>query len=290
MSNEAPPWPRIDSSLDEVNADFHEAYDTARSAAEEAAPVLVFIDDALVVYRHGERRSFPVTPRLYHAIKSASHAPLALYSMLYHHGDQALDAAAVRRLGALRQHTQVSLGGLARDITAAAVLAELQPLLESTLALIDRSVAEGRATQSAVVAFARSCGPALLHLIDYATGVQLDALHTCVEQVLAAMTPAETNTLQVVVAGPHQARERSVAMQYFRKRLHEPEHTEERVAYAENAADEQAALTLVGTRRFDRALAGAFFGDEKRLQRDLLGDAAARRLSAITFPPIDSES
>ena len=284
MSNSAPPWPRIDSSLDDVNDDFHKAYDNARSAAEEEAPVLVFIDDALVVFRHGERRSIPVTPRLYHAIKSASHVPLALYSLLFPQGDGVLDSGSVRRLKALRKHTQVSLDALAKDITDAAVLAELRPLLESSLAFIDRTVADGRSSHRSLVAFAGSCGPALLRLIDQATGVQLDALHKCVEEVLGALTPAETDVLQVVVAGPHQARERSVAMQYFRKRLHEPDHAEERVAYAENAADEQAALTLVGTRRFDRAVAGAFFGDEKRLQRDLLGDAAKRRLSAINFP------
>lgn len=285
MSNEAPRWPRIESPLDNVNADFHESYDSARSAAEAAAPVLVFIDDALVVFLRGERRAIPVTPRLYHAIKSASHVPLALYSMLYLLGDRALDAATVRRLIALREHTEVSLAALASDITDAGVRADLQPLLASTLALIERTLADRRAFRSSITTFARRCGPALLRLIDRATGVQLDALHACVEEVLAAMTPAETSRLQVVVAGPHQARERSVAMQYFRKRLHEPARTEDRVAYAENAADEQAALMLVGTRRFDRALAGAFFGDERRMQRDLLGDAAAARLSAITFPP-----
>jgi hypothetical protein len=33
-------------------------------------------------------------------------------------------------------------------------------------------------------------------------------------------------------------------------------------------------------------LAGAFFGDETRLQRDLLGDAAARQLAGATLQPI----
>jgi hypothetical protein len=286
MSNEAPPWPRIDSPLDGVNDDFHDSYDTVRSSAVEAAPVLIFIDDTLVVYQRGERRSLLVTPRLYHAIKSASHAPIALYAILYPLGDKLLDDATVRRLGALREHTEASLGALSSDISSAEILAELRPLLTATLSFLDRMVQNGRAASAALTEFARSCGPSLLHLIDQATGVQLDALHACVEEVLAQMTPAEKDTLQVVVAGPHQARERSVAMQYFRKRLHEPDHFEERVAYAENAADEQAALTLVGTRRFDRALAGAFFGDERRMQRDLLGDAAASRLGAITFPPV----
>lgn len=288
MPAETPAWPRIESPLDDVNDDFHGAYDTARTVAEEAAPVLVFIDDLLVVYRRGEREEYVITPRLYHAIKSASHAPIALYSMLYLLGDRPLDPETARRLSALREHTLASLQSLAKDVPEGPALGDLRLILESTLALCEHTLSTGQASRSALSALARDSGPPLLRLIDHATGVQLGALHARVEEVLAKMTPAERGALQVVVAGPHQARERSVAMQYFRKRLREPAHGEERVAYAENAADEKAALALVGTRRFDRALAGAFFGDERRLQRDLLGDAAAARLSQLELPPSDS--
>jgi hypothetical protein len=38
------------------------------------------------------------------------------------------------------------------------------------------------------------------------------------------------------------------------------------------------ACELVGTRRLDRMVAQAFFQDPKRLQRDVLGDAAMRQL------------
>jgi hypothetical protein len=285
MSSETPPWPLIESPLDDVNGDFHTAYDVARGVAEEEAPVLIFLNDRLVVHLRGERHEFLVTPRLYHLIKSASHAPIALYSALYLIGDRAIDPASAQRLLSLRQHCQASLQSLADE--ASPLHGDLHQVLASTIALIDHTLAQRQGSRVALAEFARSSGPPLLRLIDCATGVQLDALHARVDAVLAEMTPGERGRLQVVVAGPHQARERSVAMQYFRKRLREPEHTEERVAYAENAADEGAALALVGTRRFDRALAGAFFGDERRLQRDLLGDAAAARLSRLEFPPAE---
>ena len=83
-----------------------------------------------------------------------------------------------------------------------------------------------------------------------------------------------------VLPGPqwldHQARARSLGMQYFQKRLGEPPGAEERVSYAEGVADAEEALALVGTRRADRAIASAFFGDPHRLQRDVLGDAVRR--------------
>ena len=284
MPSETADWPLIESPLDDVNRDFHSAYDTARGAAEEAAPILVFLNDALIIHRRGERHEFSVTPRLYHVIKSAAHAPIALYSGLYLLGDRALEPQDRRRLGALREHCLASLRALEKDAPEAQLRGELQEVLESTIALIEQRLAAGHASRAALAGFARKSGALLVRLIDEATGVQLEALHARFEAVVATMTPAERGALQVVVAGSHQARERSVAMQYFRKRLGEPLHTEERVAYAENAADEQAALLLVGTRRFDRALAGAFFGDERRLQRDVLGDAAAARLGRLELP------
>ncbi len=73
-----------------------------------------------------------------------------------------------------------------------------------------------------------------------------------------------------MVTGNHQARARSLGMQYFRRRFAEPEGAEDRVAYAEGVEDPEEALALVGTRRMDREISAAFFGDEKHLQRDVL--------------------
>ena len=58
---------------------------------------------------------------------------------------------------------------------------------------------------------------------------------------------------------------------------------DERVTYGENIGTEEEALALAGTRHLDKAIAQAFFGDEKRLQRDVLGDAAKRCLEQMKF-------
>jgi hypothetical protein len=50
------------------------------------------------------------------------------------------------------------------------------------------------------------------------------------------------------------------------------------VTYAEAVTTVHDAVKLIGTHRVDEVLAGAFFGDRRRLQRDLLGDAATRIL------------
>jgi hypothetical protein len=73
-------------------------------------------------------------------------------------------------------------------------------------------------------------------------------------------------------------------MQYFQARL--GASAEARVAYAEGITEEVEALALVGNRRFDAVLARAFFGDPKRLQRDVLGDAVRDRLRVVKLPPL----
>ena len=75
------------------------------------------------------------------------------------------------------------------------------------------------------------------------------------------------------MTGDHQARNRSLGMQYFQRRFGEEPGEEERVAYGEGVEDADEAHALVGTRRLDNAVAAAFFGDPKRLQRDVLGNA-----------------
>ena len=89
----------------------------------------------------------------------------------------------------------------------------------------------------------------------------------------------------MVVAGDHQARARSLPMQYFKKLLGERSGEERRVTYAEGVRDERAAFELVGAQRLERCMARAFFGEEKRLQRDILGDAAALELEGLDLSP-----
>ena len=277
MPNEKSSWTRAGSALDRVNDAFHGAYEGARGAEEEAAPVLILLGDTLVLHAHGERREFPVTPRSYHALRSAAHAPVALYALLYR-GPALLDAPLRRRVEALLQSVTAATASLNQDVEEEAVAADIQKVLSETLETLHRLLHEGGTSRQALEGFARARGPELLRLTNHATRLELETLSARVEAVLEGLTEPERNALHVIVAGAHQARERSVGMQYFRARLGEPGGEEERVAYAENVADEAGALELVGTRRMDRDIAKAFFGDSKRLQRDILGDAATAHL------------
>jgi len=263
--------------LDAVNQAFHQNYDAARSGAEREGPVLVVIGDRLVLHRDHDRnrvaRAF--TPRIYDLLKSAAHGPVALYAAL-----QRGDGSRAGLLRSLETSLAASLESLDREVKDVEVAGSMRQVLERTLQFV-----AGESDAAALEAFARQVGPLLLVLTDHATRYQLAALHQVVESLLGELTAEEKRTLRVVVAGVHQARARSLAMQYFQRRLREPEGAEERLTYAEGATTEEEALALVGTQRLDRAIATAFFGEAKRLQRDVLGDATQRRLAQMDLPP-----
>jgi hypothetical protein len=279
--------------LDSVNDAFHEAYDQARADAEHEAPVFVVIEDTLVVFHRGKRRDHSITPRLFHVIKSVAHAPVALFAALQAGDAGALDGSTRARIVALREHVVAALASLADEGEPAEetdhnTIDDLRVVLDSTLAFAERALSDASTTMpsEAVEAFARDTGPWLLRLTAHATRVQLAALDACVADALRELSEGERRQLHVVVTGDHQARVRSLGMQYFQKRFGEEEGTEARVAYAEGVTDADEALALVGRRRLDAAIARAFFGDAKRLQRDVLGDAVHDLLARTELAPI----
>lgn len=285
MADSEPQVPSVGGPLDGVNDAFHELYDAARSVAEREPPVIVVLADSLVLFRDEQRSELPYTPQRFHVIKSVAHAPVALYSALLPVGEGALDATATSKVERLREHVAQSLAQLEDDGSQGELSADLRLVLEGSLARAERVLALGKSTRAERDELGRM-GPTVLRLIDAATRIQLAALHESVKRALAPLSAEERLRLQVVVTGDHQARVRSLGMQYFRKLLREPEESEERVTYAEGVSDETEARALVGTRRLDRALASTFFGDPKRLQRDLLGDAVKDRLAELEIEPI----
>lgn len=279
-----PPGKRDDETFWQVNDAFHARYEEARDPARLTVPVVVLLGDDLVFVHRGDRKTFRVTPRSFHVIKSIAHAPIALYAAMRPadgHPPGDLDALH-ERVARARDSARDGLEHEATD----ELRADVDHVLGATLAVIEhaRALTEERAREEALEAFAADMRAALLRLTEAATRLQLDALHATVETVVAGLDPGALAHLQVVVAGQHQARARSLGMQYFAKRFGEKEGDEHRVAYAEGAGSVDDALVLVATRRLDNVVARAFFGDPHRLQQDVLGDAVADLLRRRDWP------
>ncbi|MBX3229890.1 MAG: hypothetical protein KIT84_06105 [Labilithrix sp.] len=246
-------------AIDAGNDAFHAAFDARRDDAEGRGPILVALADDLVLARDEERTRFPFTPRAFHLAKGIAHVPVALWLLRRRPEPD--------RIASLREAAVAAGADLSPDLGA------LRPLLDATIAAIDAPSPD----------FAAALGAPLERAIALATKLQLAALHARTEEVCALLSRDERRLLRVAVTGDHQARVRSLGMQYFTRRL-----GADRVLYAEGIDDAERAIALVAADRLDRDLARAFFGDETRLQRDLLGDAAKAVLATFDLAPIDA--
>ncbi len=261
----------LGDALGPIDEAFHAGYADARDAAAQDGPVLVLLGDELTLvdgdYAGGSAVR-NISPDLFHALKAIAHLPVALFVMLQRGGSpEALPRLRARATQAMADVDTLSTGA-----------ADARAVLDGSCAFIDAVLAGAPAgaddRDARLRALATELGPPLLRLIDEGTRAQLAALHRAVTELLEGLDERRRAALHVVVAGAHQARARSLGMQYFRRVLDEPDGVEGRVTYAEAVESVQEAVRLVGVQRLDREMARAFFGDETRLQRDVLGDAA----------------
>jgi hypothetical protein len=262
-----------DASLPKLDEAFHAVYDRTREESKHRAPVIVVLGDALFLYRGGGCTELPITSEPAKVLKEAAHVPVGVFltarRLLGSDPPDDASLAPLRRLLELchdRRGAAKLDGSLAAEVTA--VLDRCASVLQSVLAA--KAVDE-----AALRSFAAGIGPRLLGLAEQATRLQLSSLDEATQRVLATFSAEERAAFRVVVAGAHQARVRSLPLQYFQKVLGEAPGVEERVLYAEAVSDPAAARALVGTNLLDRDIASAFFGDPRRLQRDVLGDIAA---------------
>jgi hypothetical protein len=272
---------------DIVQSRFHTEYDGARRSESLDVPVVVVMaEEVVLVHRGGVRVSRPLTSGAVGIIKAGAHFTVAVYAACYRVGH-----ARLSELRALERESESLAGSVSTFFVEPALEGasrNLTSLLSMIRAYLLRVLEEGRGDTTALEKFAREAGPLLLRCTEDATRVQLATLHAQVAPLLGLLDAGERRALQVIVLGDHQARVRSLGMQYFQKLLREAPGQELRVTYGEGISTIDGALRLVGTRLLDRVLANAFFGDPTRLQRDILGDAVKEQLAGFELAPLDS--
>lgn len=285
-------------ALAREDARFHSAYDALRQDAAHYAPTLVLFGGQFIFTDSGQRAEYPASAPASQLLKATAHAPLGMYTLLLplveNSARAELPALLKIRLADSKATLERAEHELARDGRREGLseqaCAESMEVLRLTREFVEKTLALEHVEAERLAELARTIGPRLLRLTEYATELELSALHAAFEDALANMTPEQRASFEVVVAGVHQARDRSLALQYFQKRFGEAPGEERRIAYAESVSGPSEARELVGTRRLDRAIAGAFFGNPERLQRDVLGDAAQHLLKRHAFKGIIAPS
>jgi hypothetical protein len=281
-------------ALAREDARFHRTYDALRQDAAHRAPTLVLFGGQFIFSDSGQRAEYPVSAPASQLLKATAHAPLGVYTLLLPLLRESASAELPASIAVRLTHTQTTLERAEqelalqgeRDGLSAQACKDSLEVLRLTREFVELTLAQQRVEPERLAALARTLGPRLLQLTEYATEHELAALHDATEAALKNMTLAQRANFEVVVAGAHQARDRSLPLQYFQKRFGEAPGEEQRVAFAESVSGPTEARELVGTRRLDREIAAAFFGNPKRLQRDVLGDAAQHLLERHTFTRI----
>ena len=96
------------------------------------------------------------------------------------------------------------------------------------------------------------------------------------------MTHVDGRAPRSVVMGSAMPRQGQIVVQYFARLLGEPGEGP-RIIYAEGLWAEDRALDLLGKHLLDGPIGRDFFGDDRRMMRDLLADAAKEYLAKKEF-------
>ncbi|WP_199724662.1 hypothetical protein [Corallococcus sp. AB011P] len=275
--------------LSVLNQAFRDAYAARREAVlSRMGPVIAQIDDVLILRKGGQRFEAPARTRHYHEYKAVTHVPLALHVLLA--SKDALDDETRTRLTTMRGLITASHASLEGRGLPADALARQHRLLDASLALVDGVLAANRVTQAELSAFIHARVPDLLKNAEDAARDQIDTMHASVEAWKRQMTEEERGQLRAVVAASHMSRPGNVAAQYFsitlgdtwEGRFHEEDQQPgKRVLSSEATFDEPSAFALLATHVLDANTSRGIFGEETRMARDLLADAAERILAGM---------
>ena len=276
----APVGPVQPPALTALNNAFRAAYADAKGRLlASPGPTLIVNGDNFALLRAGRRVEANVGAPIYDPVKTIAHIPLAIYVTLTP-GDGAVDDDRLKTLAGLRELIPPAEASLDTLRLSADTLARQKQIVAASLAFLDDVAGRRRFGRSLLLAFTRSMAPLVMENVTEATRAQLDATHAQVSAWRRDLSPQEWNQLRVLIIGPHMPREDLVVTQYFLRLLREPREGR-RVVYAESLWEEPKALDLLGTHLLDGSIGEAFFSDDMRMHRDLLGDAASQYLARL---------
>jgi hypothetical protein len=278
LANAALAQPGVPDFLADLNQAALGAYHEGRQRLlARTSPIIVVSGDDLVLRRDGVETRERFTPPRYHQLKSIAHLALGIHAAVRPKVGEPVDQPLLARLGVLREKAAAAAGRLDELGLAPDSLVRQQRFLATSLALLDRLAAAAVVDGADVEEYGRTVAPWLLASAAEAARLQLDGLHSVVQQWRAAMTPEEWLRLYVVVLGPKTPRPGNLQFEYFAYALGR-EAVDRRLIYAEGVFDVAGGLQLLATLLADRAAGRDLFAEERRLERDMMADGAQAHL------------
>ncbi|CAF1281468.1 unnamed protein product [Rotaria sp. Silwood1] len=249
-------------------------------------PLIITNADTLTLKHRGQHTSININRQLYHNLKTIAHIPLTIYLSVFNveansrnfSSDELIKLKSyLRELRFVRKSLNIS------DFSSNNEMFQIQfDIIDLSITFLRSLI---RSKQLNITALNKFCHKAtnLFNInIKHATRAHLDRLHSVIYPIYTKLfNETEQKTVQVLIIGSKPPREGFLIKQYFQKLLGGNNVEGKRLLYAENAADEQGALNILGRWLLDANAAQAFFDDETRLHRDLLMDEASIYIKAL---------
>lgn len=261
-------------ALCKFNRLFHDLYsaranDVSRQLESGETPVVVRMDDRLILRSNGDEMEYEITGELYHELKAASHIPAAVYLALTD-PDSPADRPAALAAGL------DGMGDLGQGADA---------IVKMTRALLEHVRFSGRAPdlREALTGYRSAVRGALQTLVREAAEMEIEALDRSMRDIEARLARKRLQETYFVICAGHQPRYKQLSKMYFRHWLVDAGWPESRIShhvvYAEGKESLNEALELVRTRIIDGQLGAALFDDLVSLDEDVLGDAGLEQLA-----------
>lgn len=250
-------------------AAFARALDEAHeSIRNDAIPVIIRIDDRLILLLGSRRHEVEVTGEHYHELKSVCHLALTVYLEAM----SQTEPAQVKHWA--RQWTRNLAAAVAENESS--LVAEAAGLCAELCCSIRAS--DGVVSHRAIRKFAKGLRPVFDESVRRASQGEVQALFDAMNELTAPFSECQLRALHCVVCAGHQPRYKQVTKLFFRRWLAQfasaASDLEHRVLYAEGRESVAEALELVAIRRANATLADVFLHSPLSLDEDLLGDAA----------------
>jgi len=303
-----------DPGFEEANEKFHESYErrilqeSSKFGQPNGSTVLLISAEGLTLCHDGKKEYFESIKydhNIYHLLKSIGHQPIDLYitvkpsvgkkitDPLFSNENQLHETITTEQylenrkdvLKNVKNEVEKNLFlNKLKDIAPSLSEQELvqikneqKQIIEKSIDYIEEVIKEESIQSETLENYIRNVSPHIVEASTWAVTAQLDSLNKMMKNQLNLKN---WKSPYVVIQGVHQARYRAVVTQYFEHVFDEPQgnaaEREDRIIFAEGISQdsENESLRLLASHIIDQEISLAFFHDPRRMQRDLLSDAA----------------
>lgn len=279
-----------------INISFHKTYtrlvEQVLAGLGDNVPVIVMIGDNATLLCDGGEQHEQVIPGRYHELKALGHLAFGVQLTLIANGNGRLTDVSANELHEKRaqiREAHATINALSANASCSATTKAPAELLCRVRTLVDEVLAAGVVNFERLHEHVRALASQALETAQLAVCIELEQLHALLARWRSDLGEERWASLYVVICGAHQPRYREATCQYFGQLLHQPEgygaEREDRLVYAEGFCDVNAALDLLARHIVDQRASHLLFGDRRRLQEDLLADAARKEVRKL-FPKV----